>query len=207
MDSLPQTAAAEATGSLFDRLTRLACRMGAGAAVVVPAAAVVVDDALAGFCLPPGCDNYGASANCPPHVAGPEGMRILLAGYRWTLVLKIELPAEILLSHQRIEVFQLLHQVAAAVESAARACGFLRARAFAGGCCKPLFCPDHPECRVLASGGACRHPDTARPSMSGFGIDVARLMEAAGWTLKRIAAATDAQEDAVGSVCAMVLVD
>jgi predicted metal-binding protein len=62
--------------------------------------------------------------------------------------------------------------------------GFTGSRAFAGGSCKNIFCGDQPACRVLAEKGDCRNPRSARPSMSGFGINVTEMMQSAGWPLK-----------------------
>jgi predicted metal-binding protein len=59
--------------------------------------------------------------------------------------------------------------------------GYSDSRAFAGGCCKDIFCRDHEGCRVLSGDGQCRNPQYARPSMSGFGINVSKLMHVAGW--------------------------
>ncbi|MBF0303072.1 MAG: hypothetical protein HQK73_08530, partial [Desulfamplus sp.] len=57
---------------------------------------------------------------------------------------------------------------------------FSHARAFAGGSCKNIWCFSYPECPVL-----CRNPDKARPSMSGFGINVMKLMQSAGWNSEK----------------------
>jgi len=34
----------------------------------------------------------------------------------------------------------------------------------------------------LSEGFECRHPQHARPSMSGFGINVSELMKSCGWS-------------------------
>jgi hypothetical protein len=69
-----------------------------------------------------------------------------------------------------------------------------------------LFCRDHIDCRVLAEGGACRNSHRARPSMSGFGINVSKLMKSAGWHLDRITRDTDPDDVPMGSVSGLVLV-
>ena len=48
-----------------DALLEKARRLGASAAVILPAAAVVVRDELAGRCREPRCENYGLSRGCP----------------------------------------------------------------------------------------------------------------------------------------------
>ncbi len=184
-------------------LIGLALRMGATSAARIPSRDISVSDDLARLCLEPRCPSYGLSASCPPHVSGPDGFRKLLEGFEHAVVFKIEVPSEILLSSGRNEIFRLLHDIAAGIESAAREQGHRRARGFAGGSCRRLFCAEERECRVVGEGGTCRHPDRARPSMSGFGIDVARLMAAAGWPMNRVEAKGG---PALGTVSGLVLV-
>jgi predicted metal-binding protein len=185
-------------------LPRIARTLGASHAAVIPAEAIPVEDHLAALCLEPRCPGYGLSASCPPHVSGPSGFRETVKDFRCALVFKIEVPREILLSSERREVFQLLHEVAAGIEAEAKERGHTRSRAFAGGSCKGLFCAEEAGCRVVEEGGACRNPDRARPSMSGFGIDVSRLMEAAGWPMNRADQEAGDAADA-GTVSGLVL--
>ena len=165
----------------FESLLDLARHLGANEAVLIDAAEIVVNDDFAGMCLEPRCDGYGRSLSCPPHVAGPEGLRQLLPEYEKALVFKVEVPKEVAFSFERNEVLALIHEIGSGVEKAARKQGAKKPRAFAGGSCKELFCADFPECRVLHEKKPCRNPQLARPSMSGHGIDVALLLESAGW--------------------------
>ncbi|MBW1644730.1 MAG: DUF2284 domain-containing protein [Deltaproteobacteria bacterium] len=185
----------------FSYLLRLAGQLGATAAVPIASAAVPVVDELADRCRQPRCEGYGLSASCPPYVGGPPAMRRLLDQFPRALVLKIDLPADVLFSSDRDEAFRLLHELVAAVEQAAGQRGHA-ARGFAGGSCKNLFCRDHAVCRVLVEGGGCRHPQVARPSMSGFGVEVTGLLQAASLVLAR--AAADAG-DGLASLCGLVL--
>lgn len=190
----------------LDGLIRLALRMGATHAARISARAIPVEDRLAGLCLEPRCPSYGLSAGCPPHVSGPDGFRDLVEGFEHAVVFKIEVPSKILLSSERLEIFRLLHEIAAGIESAARQQNHHRARGFAGGSCKGLFCAEERGCRVVDEGGPCRNPDRARPSMSGFGIDVTRLMAAAGWPMNRVEAERE-DGPAMGTVSGMVLIE
>lgn len=192
--------------NLLNGLTRLACGQGAGAAAVIPTAAIVVEDRLADLCRNPGCENYGLSASCPPHVSGPAGFRELLTRFDHGVFFKIDVPTEILLSEERRHVFKLLHEIAARIEQTAVDRGCPDARAFAGGSCKKIFCPDQPDCRVARRGGSCRHPDHARPSMSGHGVNVARMMETAGWKMDKITRDTVPDAVPMGSVSGLVLI-
>ena len=172
--------------SKFFELLELARHLGAADASLIEAKDIVVKDELAGMCLEPRCDGYGRSLSCPPQVAGPQGFREMMPEYSAALVFKLEVPKAVAFSFERNEVLALIHEIGAGIEKAAREQGAVKARAFAGGSCKELFCADYPECRVLDEGKACRNPHLARPSMSGHGIDVGKLMETAGWPQKLV---------------------
>lgn len=165
----------------FAELIREALLSGATEAAIVAAKKIVVDQQLADRCRQPRCENYGLSRNCPPHIGGPAAFGKLLEEYDRALFFKIDVPAGLLYSSDNRELFQLLHEIAAGIEQVAVTRGFLRARAFAGESCKKIFCHDQPGCIALAPGGMCRNPQYARPSMSGFGINVAELVKLAGW--------------------------
>ena len=200
-----QTEARQEEERGFKDLIRLARDLGATQAGAIRAERIVIEDRLAGFCKEPRCPNYGLSINCPPHTKGPAGFRELIKGYEWALVFKIEVPSEIFFSSQRRELFALLQETAAGLEQAAREMGFSRSKGFAGGNCKAVFCEDKAQCRVLA-GGECRNPDRARPSMSGFGVDVTRLMEEAGWTLNRVNQEQKRNQGETGTLCGVILI-
>jgi len=180
-------ATGNATADAIQALLQAAHQAGVSAAAFIPAGEIVSEDKFADMCREPRCENYGLSPGCPPHVAGPAAFRKRLVRFESAIFFRIDVPAEVLFSSERRECFQLLHEIAAGIEQKAVDMGFKSARAYAGGSCKQLFCFDHPECRVLAKKGTCRHPQVARPSMSGYGINVARLVEAAGWSVSGIA--------------------
>ena len=192
--------------TVLTELCQRACRLGASEAAPISTGDIQVEEKLAKLCEEPRCENYGQSASCPPHVAGPSGFRKLLRQFKHAIVFKIDVPTKILLSNQRREIFQLLHEIAADIEQTAVKLGYPDARAFAGGSCKKLFCDDQPNCRVIAKGGGCRNPDRARPSMSGFGINVHKLMHTAGWPMEKVTCDTDPDEIAMGSVSGLVLI-
>jgi predicted metal-binding protein len=191
---------------LLQELIDLACRLGASEAAVISTTEISIEDDLANMCREPRCENFGLSANCPPHVAGPDGFRQLLENYDQAVVFKLEVPAEILLSDERHDIFGLLHEISAAIEQAAVGKGLRQSKAFVGGSCKQIFCRDHPDCRVLIEGSACRNPDRARPSMSGFGINVSRLMRTAGWTMNRAGSRNGSDSTSTATVSGLVLI-
>lgn len=168
----------------LDTLIQHACQSGATAVAVIDASAIVLREDLAALCNADQCEHYGQAPSCPPYVGGPEDFQKRFGSISRAMVIRIDVSTEILLSSQRREVMRLLHEIAAGVERAAIGMGWKGAAALAGGSCRHLFCFDHADCAVV-DGGGCRYPDGARPSMSGFGIDVTRLMAAAGWTMNR----------------------
>ena len=194
------------TQALHARLVTLANRQGASAAII-DAASIVVKDNLAGMCRRPGCPNYGLAASCPPHVGGPDQFRQWQKNYRQALLIKLDVPTEVLLGNDRDGVFRQLHFISAAIEKSAMEAGCKRARAFAGGSCKGLFCADMAVCPVIAGNGACLHPEHARPSMSGFGIDVFGLMKAVGWKADKYDPAGQAEGASSLPIVGLVLLD
>jgi len=166
----------------YVHLIEKALKLGASTCVAMESGLIQVKDDLAALCngeYP--CPNYGLGASCPPHVEGPAEFRKWQAQSRYSIIVKIELPSSILFSNERKGVMRLLHQIVAGVEQKAIETGFEKSKAFAGGSCKDLFCDDRENCRVLSENKPCRHIESARPSMSGFGIDVTQLMTSCRW--------------------------
>lgn len=190
-----------------EALVRFARDLGASDAAAVTAASIIVDETLARHCTPAACPFYGQSAGCPPHVAGPDAFRSWLKGFQSALVIKIQVPTSLLCAGRCEDHFRRLHCIAAAVERQAAAMGHASAMAFAGGSCKQLFCEKEPDCAVIAHSAPCRHPDCARPSMSGFGIDVARLTAAAGWGFTPVSPDQGHALPSSAPICALVLVE
>jgi predicted metal-binding protein len=188
------------------KLIQHAYRLGATDVAIVPATDIVVDDNLAELCREPGCENYGLSKSCPPYVSWPSAFRKQLEKYDQAIFFKIDVPSVILYSSDRREVFQLLHEVAASIEHIAIKMGFIKAQAFAGGSCKKIFCHDHPECLAISAEGKCRNPRYARPSMSGFGINVAKLIETAGWTGSEDTHDADSATTKMASIFGLILI-
>jgi predicted metal-binding protein len=191
---------------ILESLIQVAHQNGASDAKAVSTADVTVDESLTNFCRDSGCENYGLAISCPPHVSGPAGFKELLKGYTQAVVFKIDVRTETLLSKESLDVFRSLHKIAANIEKAAVERGYDRSKGFAGGSCKPLFCQEYPDCLALSENGMCRHPHIARPSMSGFGINVSQLMKAVGWQMDRITRDTDPEAVEMGMLCGLVLI-
>jgi hypothetical protein len=58
---------------------------------------------------------------------------------------------------------------------------------------------------ALVAEGSCRFPEVARPSMSGFGVDVGHLLRLAGWANRLGKLGEDGREQGTTSVCGLVL--
>lgn len=201
-----QSAAANGAADM-PALLQAAESAGASAVAVIPAEDIVSEDRFAEMCRKPRCENYGLSPGCPPHVAGPAAFRKWAVRFKRAIFFRLDVPAEVLFSSERRECFQLLHEIAAKTEQKAIGMGFKDARAFAGGSCRQLFCFDHPECRVLSKKGTCRYPQVARPSMSGYGIHVARLVETAGWPVSGIAPDAAPHGSRPANIYGLVIID
>jgi len=166
----------------YAHLTEKALKLGASTCVAMESKVIQVKDDLAALCNGEyTCPNYGLGASCPPNVEGPAEFRKWQAQSQYSIIVKIELPSSIMFSNERKGVMRLLHQIVAGVEQKAIETGFEKSKAFAGGSCKDLFCDDQENCCVLSEDKPCRHIESARPSMSGFGIDVTQLMTSCGW--------------------------
>lgn len=164
-------------------ITKRAIEIGATEAALIDSDEIRIESELASLCSGnPACENFGKAPSCPPHVGGPDAFIKWRNKSLFTIVIRIDVPSDIMFSEERREVMRLLQETLAVLERAAAEIGFTSSKAFAGGSCKKIWCSDHPDCSVLMETGPCRYPDKARPSMSGFGINVTKLMESAGWT-------------------------
>ncbi len=191
---------------MLKELIKQASQSGASGAAAISASDISVEDDLAKLCREPQCESYGLSTSCPPHVSGPSGFRDLLKKFKHAIVIKIDVPLEILLSSERSDIMRLLHEIVAGIERAAVKTGYTSSKAFAGGSCKKIFCHDYEGCRVLTEGGECRNPRHARPSMSGFGVNVSKLMKVAGWTMNSYTREADPDKTSTAPICGLILI-
>ena len=194
---------------IVEELMALARSLGATAAVIIPAASLVVEDRFAALCgAPQRCPSYGLAPGCPPHAMHPSVFREQLRAYRNMLVFKIDVPIADLMSGRRLPLARAIHRIAAALEKAARSRDMIHARGLAAGSCKELFCAAEEACRVLNKQQPCLHPDLARPSISALGVNFTSLAESIGWQFDKIdpdQAAKDAP--AMGLMAGLVLLD
>ncbi len=187
-------------------LSLLAKKLGATSSAIISSKDIQVKDELAALCNGEyRCPNYGLALSCPPHVGGPATFREWQEHSQYSITVKIELPAYLLFSDERKEIMRLLHQIVAEVEQKAIEKGFTHSRGFAGGSCKDSFCDDQKNCCVIAENTPCRHPESARPSLSGFGIDVTHMMKTSGWAESMTKKTDSADKDATGWVAGLIM--
>ena len=187
-------------------LLQKAVELGASAAAIIMSRDILVKNSLASLCNGDFvCPNYGRAPSCPPHVKGPDQFRKWQSQSEYAITVKIELPASVMFSDERKSVMRQLHQIVAAVEQKAIEAGYKGSKAFAGGSCKDLFCSDQDTCCVLEGNKPCRHLDSARPSMSGFGIDVSQLMRSSGWSGQKTEKSDANDNDNISWVAGLVL--
>jgi predicted metal-binding protein len=189
----------------IDSLLEFAVHAGATKVKRLPPESVCVEDRLAAFCRDPKCPYFGQSMSCPPHVSGSAGFRKLLQSCKHAIVIRIEIQSSSLHGEDRHEVMRLLHEITAEIETEAKRLGFTESVGFAGGSCKPSFCHAHPNCRVIAEQGECRHPEHARSSMSGYGVNVGELMKSAGWSTNFFTSNSNDEEEQLAWVAGLVL--
>ena len=190
----------------LNRILQFAEKSGVTGVAVIPAKRIVIDEDLAERCREPRCENHGLSKSCPPHVEGPIWFKNNLKNYYKAVFFKIDVPNELLYSSERREIFRYLHETASGIEGFAINLGFPLAKAYTGGSCKKIFCHQHNECLLLSDKGPCRFPESARPSMSGFGVDVTKLFELAGWKLRTDKDGIDENRINMSNICGLVLI-
>lgn len=166
---------------------------------------LVIEDSLAERCKTPRCPGYGSGGGCPPHVPGPEKMRSWKEESSYGLAIRMDVPFDFHHSNECDDVMRLLHELVAKVELEAVHFNYRKSKGFAGGSCKKIFCSFHDSCLKVSSSEVCRHPLQARPSMSGFGINVQKMMEAAGWK-ERESDQSSNKDDSMGYLAGLVLI-
>jgi len=197
---------------------------GADDALIIPAAAVVVDPRVRFKCLIPRCYTVGACSHCPPHGFSPRRTREIVSRYHFGIFFRVLVPSahiaeatfpenyrqntmdeggNMLLMGMR---FMLALTVVRLVEKEAHDLGYRPTQGFAAGNCRDVFCRFQPNCRKLASGGECRHEGLSIPSMESSGIDAMTMAARAGWDVYPIGGSTRPGDIPHGTYVGLVLV-
>ncbi len=173
---------------LDERISELlvfAMSLGISDAKVFEAGRIPVDDRFRSYCAEPKCLNYNTSLHCPPHSMTPDQFREVIKGFSIVLAFKFDMPLEAVQGTELREASLLLHETTAAIEHRARSLGFERAGGYSSGACKLTLCQEHADCAALQEGGQCRHPEKARPSLSGMGVNWHELSTKLGWAMRK----------------------
>ena len=191
----------------LEKLVYSAISKDASDARLISSADITIRNELARYCIEPHkCPNYGLAPSCPPHVSGPAGFRELITNHPQAIAVKIDVSTKVLMSDERRDFYQRLHEVVAGVEHEAIEMGYTESKAFAGGSCKTIFCYGHEKCNQLFGTGKCLYPQTARPSMSGFGVDVAALMKTCGWSTAFVTHEIGGDKNKMSWIAGLVLI-
>jgi predicted metal-binding protein len=148
-------------------LFNVAKKMGAADAKLIRSEDIIVRDWVRLKCQF-GCDDYGRLLTCPPYTPTPEGLRRILKEYRWAILLKFS-------GNGYEDDMKRIHDFMVKIEREAFLRGHYAAFGFSSG-----PCPYCDECNLER----CKHPDFARPSMEGCGIDVFSTVQKAGLDLR-----------------------
>lgn len=167
------------------QLIKLAKQHGVSDVQLISAESIMVEDRFRLHCEKPKCPGFGQALSCPPHSMTPSEFRELLKTYQTALVFKYDFPIGIFETDERDDAAKLIHETSAALEQHAKTLGFVKAKSFAGGSCKLIFCKEFADCQALGETGVCRFPDLAKVSMSGLGVNFHELSKLLGWQMMK----------------------
>jgi predicted metal-binding protein len=165
-------------------------QLGAEQVTAVDPAQVVTADWVRMKCLY-GCDEPALHRTCPPNSPEPKRTRRVLDGYERALLLRMGPHAD---TEHHDDLSATLNAAAVDLEGELFLAGFYKAWTMGAGPCE--------LCAQCDTSGACLHPERARPSMEGCGIDVFATVRNAGWQIDVVR-----DRDDKYSYFALVLVD
>ncbi|WNY28735.1 hypothetical protein MmiEs2_09380 [Methanimicrococcus stummii] len=153
---------------------------GAGAveALYIDAEDIIVDDRVRLKCFVPLCRHYGDLV-CPPNVPTPDGFRKYLSLYRFAILLSTQYdnppkPASLIdsedVSNEIRKKSTDLSEILLKMEAVSLQKGYRFAAGFTGGSCH--YCDG-----CVKTGGECKTPYKARPSMEAVGVDVVGTLQ------------------------------
>ena len=187
------------------RLKEKAIVLGASDAKIIPVDLIPIEEEIVEMCRPPGCEDYGRSANCPPYVMTPKEAREWIRRFRMALLFKIDISPEVLISEEGLRVFKKVFIISSKLEAMSVEQGYTFSKSLSAGFCKGVFCKDVP-CEALADGGECRYPSLARPPLEAIGINVFRLAKDVGWEIHAILRDSDPKDIPSAMLAGLLLV-
>ncbi len=187
-----------------------ALEMGATQAKIVKVEEIPVDERVPLKCQIPRCFGYGAGAHCPPNTLKPGDLREILKKYQWAVLFIKEVPPEVIVRDkatikERVAAYQEVFKIVNDVESLAFHDGHYLAFGFGAGSCRHTFCAQQENCQAL-EGKKCRFSLLARPSMEAVGIDVYKMVAAAGWDIYPIGSGAKPVDMPKGVLAGIIIV-
>lgn len=187
-----------------------ALAMGATKAKIVKSYEIPVDERVTLKCRIPRCFGYETGANCPPNTLKPAELRAILEKYHRGIFFIKEVPPSVIVRDkatikERIEVYSQIYNIVSELESMAFYDGYYLAFGFGAGSCRHTFCSLAKDCAAL-KGERCRFSLRARPSMEAVGIDVYKMIAAAGWDMYPIGSDLRAEEVPSAKLAGLVIV-
>jgi len=194
----------------MEKYRSMAFDMGASQAKIIQTSEIPVDERVILKCRIPRCFDYGTNANCPPNTLSPSEFRELLKKYTLALLFIIDVPPEVIVRgkatiNDRVTAYKNVFKIVSKVESQAFYDGHYLAFGLAAGSCRQNYCLQHENCQALEN-KRCRFSLLSRPSMEAVGIDVFRLVAAAGWDIYPIGSAIKPQHVPKGTLSGIVVV-
>lgn len=193
----------------LERYREKAKEFGASKVTIVKAEQIPVSNRVPLKCRVPICFGYGVCTHCPPNTLKPPELREILKDCSWGLFFIKETAVSILLrdktDKERIASYQSIFKIVRQIEAMAFYDGHYLTFGFGAGSCLRTFCGPHENCRAL-EGKGCRFPLLARPSMEAVGIDVYRMVAAAGWDMYPIGSHAKPEDAPKGTLAGIVIV-
>lgn len=194
----------------MEKYVARALEMGASRAKIVNVAEIPVDERVTLKCRIPRCFGYGSGAHCPPNTLPPAELRELLQKYNLAVLFIMDVPPEVIVrdkatSKERVAAYQEVYKIVSDLESQAFYDGHYLAFGFAAGGCRHTYCYQQDTCQAM-EGKRCRFSLISRPSMEAVGIDVFRIVAAAGWDIYPIGSGAKPQNVPKGTLAGIVIV-
>ncbi|MFC1861370.1 DUF2284 domain-containing protein [Chloroflexota bacterium] len=195
----------------LEKYRQRAIELGARDAKVITASTVVIDERVRAKCTVPLCPSYGTNSNCPPYSMSLDFVRKMVHNFHYGILISLDVSPDVITGKGADDRLKRRHpmtknyEIVAKIEAEAFYDGYYLAQGFAGGSCKPVFCPDN-DCSALVTGQGCRYPLRGRASMEGIGINAFAMATGVGWDMYSVGQAASQSEVPHGMIMGLVLI-
>ena len=133
------------------------------------------EERIRGYCIENRCGSYNANHMCPPRVGSLDEVTARLRGFLQGVLLRYSRPMDVASDREGIIRTKLeFHHLILRLERRLKKRGVTQVWGLIGGDCG--LCQ---KCSALED-KPCRHPEKARTSLEGIGVDVIALLERLG---------------------------